>query len=672
MYIFLQKRVNFFLALIFCICISNISFSQSISRPIVSDACFVNPNELQNVSTTISGSPIINGTDFILRLSNKSGGFNSNSIVIAQTQNIGNDIIFSNFSYPTTDGEGTILGSDIYRLRVEQLNENLQSPRSNEFSAYFYDGTLLQLNPRVLCEFGELRAIPNNLSEYIWHRITNSGGDQIIQGESGNTLQANIEGDYYFTPQLGNCSGFIPEARSNLVTVFEATETQVPDFTVLIQSGATPMCASEQITLTTDLVDVNNPDFTFQWIKDDEIIDGEINPSITISGIDAEGEYFLEISDDSQRARQRCSKQSMDRIFVDLNNPFIRFADTQPLIVPDIPGQEEALTVLATGEQPLTIEWFKDGIAIPNSNTNQINASGIGAYTARITGSSCAINEDTTENTIQVIDIDNLDITINYNDPNYSDCIEDDIGIVIESISTEVNSSMLILDPSSFPPQEISWLNNDELISDLAGPIIALNNPSRNGNYTAQVTLGNNTFISNTLSVKLNPGELLIDASEAVLTEETPVSVLSVAVDAGANESLFTYRWFREGLNSQETLSTNNILEVTIAGSYSVEVTFDDCPTVTLEPIDIIAASLVIPNIITPDGFNNRRWELPPRFTGQPNINVQIISSSGVEVLNQNNYNGTWPNQQLSESVYYYIISENNSPLEKGSITIIR
>ena len=669
MYIHLQKKVKFFLALIFCVCISNMIFSQTISRPIVSDACFVNADEPQNISSTITGASIPSGTDFILRLSNKSGGFNTNSAVIAQTQNTGNNIVFSNFSYPTTDGEGTTLGSDTYRLRVEQLNENLESPRSSEFSAYFYDGTLLQLNPRVLCEFGELRAVPDNLPEYIWHRVTNSG-DQIILGESGNTLQANVEGDYYFTPQLGNCSGFIPEARSNFVTVFEATETQVPNFSVSIQSGVTPMCAAESITLVSDFTDTDG--FTYQWIKDDRIIEGETTPSITITGIEAEGEYFLEISDDTQRSRLRCSKQSQNRIFVDLKNPLIRFADSQPLVLADVPGEDEQLNVVATGEQPITIQWFKDGVAQPNSNTQQFNSTGPGIYTAQATGSSCAINVANTSNSVQVIAIDNLDITINYNDPNYSDCVEENIGVVIESISTEVNSSMLILDPSSFPPQEITWLNNNELVSDLAGPNIALNNPSRNGNYTAQVTLGNNTFISNTLSVKLNPGELLIDASEAVLTEDTPVSVLSVAVDAGANESLFTYRWFREGLNSQETLSTNNILEVTTAGSYSVEVTFDDCPTVTLEPIDIIAASLVIPNIITPNGFNNRRWELPPRFTGQPNINVQIISSTGVEVLNQNNYNGTWPDQQLSESVYYYIISENNSPLEKGSITIIR
>ena len=675
MYIKLQKKVKIFLAAICYVCIGNLSFSQSISRPIVSDACFVNANELQNISSTITGSSIPSGTDFILRLSNKSGGFNSNSIVIAQTENTGDQIVFSDFSYPIVDGEATTLGSDTYRLRIEQLNSDLESPRSNEFSAYFYDGTLLQLNPRVLCEFGELRAIPSDLSEYIWHRVTSSGGDQIIEGESGNTLQANIEGDYYFTPQLGNCSGFIPEARSNFVTVFEATETEVPDFMVLIENGTTPMCASEQITLTTNLVDPSNTNFTFQWIKNDEIINGETNPSITISGIDAEGEYFLEVSDDSQRSRQRCSKQSTNRIFVDLNNPFISFAEGQSLILPDIPGQEEVLNVTTTGEQPLTIQWFKDNIAIPNSNTNQINASGAGEYTARVTGSSCTINENVTENSITVVDIDNLEVRINYDNPNYTDCVLSQIGLVVESVTTEVNNSVVSLDPNTFPVEDISWVNNSNPVSQFAGPNILIEDASSNGSYVSQITIGSSVFTSNMLEVKLNPGELSIEATDTILNEDIPTATLSVILSEEAIASLYTYRWFREDFqapNGQTEIATSNTVEVNTAGNYFVEVTFDDCPTERLETITIITESTVIPNILTPNGVNNRRWELPARYTNQPNISIQIISSSGVEVLNQNNYNGTWPDQQLSESVYYYIISENNSPLEKGSITIIR
>lgn len=670
MYFYLKNKL-YFLVLVFFTSYASIIHSQTISRPNVTDACFVNSNELQEVTATISGVTIPSGTEFILRLSNKQGGFATNSIVIAQTQNSNNNIVFSNFSYPTIDGEGTTLGSDGYRIRVEQLDGDLQSSRSSEFSAYFYDGTLLQLNPRVLCEFGELRAVPDNLPEYVWHRVTNTGGDQIIAGESGSTIQANVEGDYYFTPPLGNCSGFIPEARSNLVTVFEASQTDVPNFNISIQTGVTPMCAAESITLTSDFTDTNG--FTYQWIKDDRIVDGETNPSITITGIDAEGDYFLEISDDTQRSRLRCSKQSANQIFVDLKNPLIRFADDQPLVIADIPGQNETLNVLATGEEPITIQWFKDGVAIPNSNTAQLDSTGPGEYTAQVTGSSCAINQSSTTNSVQVIAIDNLEISINYNNPSYTDCTEESIGIVIESVTTEVNSSPINLNPNSFPPREISWLNNGELITDLAGPNIILNSPSRNGNYSAQITLGNNVFFSNTLSVKLNPGQLQIEASELIINEDNPVATLSVLLEPGADESLFSYRWFREGINNQETLSTNSTLEVNTGGSYNVEVTFDDCPTVTLNAINITAASSVIPNIITPNGFNNRRWELPARFTGQPNINVQIISSSGVEVLNVNNYDGNWPRgADLKESVYYYIISDNNSPLEKGSITIIR
>jgi len=670
-----KKYIKTVLTSLFCMCSFSVAFAQSISRPNVTDACFVNPDEPQNINAIISGGVIPNGTEFVLRLSNKSGGFNTNSIIIAQTQNAGNNIVFTNFSYPTTDGEGTTLGSDEYRLRVEQSIGDLQSPRSNEFSAYFYDGTLLQLDPRVLCEFGQLRAIPDNLTEYVWHRITNTGGDQIIPGESSSTLNANVEGQYYFTPQLGNCGGFIPEARSNFVTVFEAQATNVPDFTIAITAGSTPFCADEgSITLSSSFVDSS---FSYQWIRNDMALSGETSPTLTVSDIDSEGMYLLEISDDSRRSSERCATQSQNQIFVDLNNPFINFAPEQPLVVPDVPGETEFLEVEVTGEAPLTITWFRDNVEIPNSNTARIESLGPGNYTATVSGSSCStFNQDTTGDTpIEVVAINNLDIVINYDNPNYTTCGLSQIGIVIESITTQVNGDLLNLSPNTFQNEEITWFNNNEELAQFIGPNIAIDDAGGNGMYTVEITVGAINFTSNTLEVQLNPGELSIEATETILTDDNPISELSVPLTSEAIPSLFTYRWFKENAqapNGQEQISTSSTVQVNTPGNYFVEVTFDTCPPVRLNTVFISAASVVIPNILTPNGFNNTNWELPAQYTNQPNVTVQIISSSGQEVLNQNNYNGTWPDQELSESIYYYIISENNNPVEQGSITIIR
>ncbi len=669
-----QRFFKVFIATVITACMSCAGFSQSISRPSTGNACFVLVNELQNISVEISGGPIANGTSFVLRLSNKEGGFNSNSIIVAETTNSGNNIDFIDFSYPIIDGEGTTLASDEYRLRVEQLNGTLQSSRSNQFSAFFYDLTVLELNPRVLCEFGQLRAVPDNLPIYVWHRITDALGDQIIPGENTNTLEANVEGRYYFTPPLGECAPILPEARSNFVTVFEAVATQVPSFSISLTSGQNPFCADESsVTLSSSFVDTA---FSYQWIRNDVAISGETNPTITVSDINSEGMYFLEISDDNQRAEERCATQSQNEIFIDLNNPFINFAANQSLIVPDIPGEEEVLTVEATGQSPITITWFKDNVAIANSNSPTITATGPGNYTAMISGSSCnTFNEDTTDTAIQVIPIDNLTVTLNYDNPGYAPCILSRVGVNISTISTTVNNSVIEIPRSNFNNFGISWFNNNEELTQFTGSSIIIDNAGGNGNYFAEITLGTVVFTSNILPVQLNPGELAIEAFPTILDESNPTSNLSVPLTDEAIASLYTYLWFREDFNApngQAQISTSSSVEINEAGNYFVEVTFDNCPAVRLNTVFISEASVVIPNILTPNGSNNRRWQLPVQFTGQPNVNVQIISSTGVEVLNQNNYNGTWPDDELLESVYYYIISENNNPLEKGSITIIR
>ncbi len=680
--------------------------AQIIPRPEIRKGqafCFVNPINRPPLATfsiraSTRGGNFPNGTEFILRLSNKSGEFNENTIVIAETLSAEDRIDFIDFSYPFQDGEGTNIGSATYRTRIEIKDGSIpEGGRSEEFSVFYYDGTRFNITPGALCQFGVLTAeeLPNVLTpdtpptrveKYIWFRKVGTGDFEVIPGEESNTIFADVAGTYFYTTDLGSCMGFIPEARSNQVEVFEARITAVPAFTISA-SGPINFCASESVVLQSTVTD---PMFFYQWVRDDQELRGENSPSITVTGIEAQGDYRLRITDISERL-SACATPSDNSIFISLKNPLINFPSSQELIVSDIPGQDEVLTVEVTGEEPRTIVWMKDDVDIPDSNRLSIVASGPGKYTARVSGSSCTINQDITDNEIEVIAINNININIDYDNPSYFDCELGQVGLTINSVTTIFNGIERPIDVTVFE-SNIRWLYspnfdlvNNTIVSDFVDPSIVLENSGSNGSYQAEIALGSNVFLSNIRDVKLNASGLFIEiGSSTQLSDDNNTIELSVTLPEDAIDSLYRFRWLEiislgqeKEIPTLEGISfTDNPVLINTPGQYTVEVTVDGCPEERLESIDISSVSNVIPNVITPNESNNRNWVLPREFTDQSDISVTIYTANGeVDFSVPSNYTGQWPRESGSNGVgtiYYYIISRNNSPVEKGAITLIR
>ncbi len=639
--------------------------AQSLEAPIMGNACITATIDRSDSATFSPPDDLPLSTEYSLQLSNEFGSFLSGTTILDRKTPLTNGMVEFSFDYPLNDSI-IPFGSDLYRVRViiENQNDILPGQARGPISIFVYSGETLDLEPRQICSLQgnpELRA-EDDLSEYRWYR-----NEVLIQGETERTLRVTSPGDYHYRPFLGNCDIVnISGARSNTTVVAET----LGNIDVEISSSAsTTICASDSIILQ---IDNPNPNFRYQWVKNNNEILGETNESITITGLNSEGNYNLEVLDVSDTVT-RCTSIS-NNILVTLLNPSIEIISDLNLV--SIPGIQNILQVEVSGGTPRSITWIKDGVDIPNSNTENFIATDTGVYTARLTAESpCSINTVVTSKSINVVNADNLNLVIDYDNPAYTNCGLSRVNLNITEISTTVNNTIIEVPMSNFRNTNFTWFNNNEELPQFTGPTVVVEDAGGNGNYFAEITLGAAIFTSNILPVQLNPGELSIEASTTILDENNPTSNLSVPLTDEAIASLYTYRWFREDFNAsngQTQISTSSSVEVNEAGNYFVEVTFDNCPVVRLNTVFISEASVVIPNILTPNGSNNTRWQLPAQFTGQPNVNVQIISSTGVEVLNQNNYNGTWPDDELLESVYYYIISENNNPLEKGSITIIR
>lgn len=95
------------------------------------------------------------------------------------------------------------------------------------------------------------------------------------------------------------------------------------------------------------------------------------------------------------------------------------------------------------------------------------------------------------------------------------------------------------------------------------------------------------------------------------------------------------------------------------------------------QPIEQFPEVANIPNLISPNGDGvNDTWVIPTQYVSGTNTEVLIMTNQGKIVVQTNDYQNNWPENQLDfksiNLVYYYIITAPNQKPKKGSITIVK
>ncbi len=679
----------------FCVLVvalfANVSiFSQSIDRTNLDGGsgsitrCITDSTELPfTADAQITGGTFPEGTTFTLQLSNKEGTFGSNVLdLMTDTSASGSNISFENVLLPEFDGSGEVLGSDDYRLRIiANTTPIVRGRSSNNLVAYSFrlpegvnrlqvlPGTdICGLDPDPNSAKNIIRVKDDIYGNYQWFRRNFGTTTATLVGE-GAEFTLTDTGIYYYQVDLGGCDGFIESARSVELSVFDGVPI---DISISSNGMPTSICDQDQVTLTSDLTD---PELSFQWAKDGAPIDGEIGASIIITGIEAAGSYQIQVVDPRLSLSQRCTSSS-NAINVDLLNPSIEI--TSPLTVIDIPGQEEILTVEVSSGSPV-ITWFKDGVEIENSNTTSLVANGLGVYTAKVVDntSTCDIKEVFTENEVQVLPISNLTFSITASDDQVADC-------VLESVDLNITDIRVFGATDAVPIESISgldfiWYRNDTVVEGESDETIRLSELAENGSYRAEIDVNGTIFDSeNNIDVQLNLESLNISQDPEELTVGGSVDlILELPLDIPVSD--FAIQWIR-GANFEIPGETSPTLTITNPGSYSARVSLSGCTTQVVGPISVQSGSAVIPNVLSRDiDALNNDWIIPTQLSLDPEIKVEIYTNSGqLDYTSEGDlegYSDQWPSEsksQLKESIYYYVISKNNNPVEKGSITIIR
>ncbi len=647
-------------------------YAQSISRPTFpfTNACASDTFNTYTVTASFSSGSFSNENIFTLQLSNEYGSFlgEVTDIDTAITDLTTSQIIFNDFSFPIT------VKGDNYRLRIVASEGGITSTSSNSFAAYYHEDIRYELNPRCLSGSGTFVATPSDLDSYLWYK-----DGVLIEGEIGNTLQVDTLGEYYFKTDLGDCNNIPGAPKSNLSYVV----TQSLDPIEIIGEDTYNVCSEETILLTSS--EINNTWF-YKWYKDgvrlfdivgsNFTVSGSTTSSLSISGIDMEGEYRLEVA---VSILDNCSRQSQE-VGVYLLNPSIQITSEETLLLLP-PGIDKQITAeVLRGDDP-EITWYRDGVQVQKSSNTDLLVTQEGLYTVSITDATTGCNTDTivfANQQVNAIQADDISITIDYATTTYSDCSLGEVTLKIDNITAIVDEQEYLFETDQLTDISIFWLRDGEIAFKDSNEY-TIDTASENGTYTAVLVIGDQEYISNELPVILSVDSFQIHQSNDNLVNEDSLTLSLGLVDT----ENYIFQWVRNNVDII-TGATNESYEVTEVGLYSVEVTSVDCIPVVGEeeatkligPLAIDDGVSEIPNIITPndDGINDH-WVLPEKFTEKTEYSVNIFTPEGKLDFSANNYDGEWPvnsETKASKSLYYYVINKEGILVEKGSITVIR
>lgn len=308
----------------------------------------------------------------------------------------------------------------------------------------------------------------------------------------------------------------------------------------------------------------------------------------------------------------------------------------------------------------LTFNWYKK-ILITDS-TSEFIAS----------GNSLSVNEP----------------GIYFVETNYGSCTSNSysnrvtVSQASSSASAEINSSLGNPFCSSGGPTVLATVSGDSYQwykdgTEIPGETKQFYETDKSGLYLVSIGVGD-CVISASIDLDSNGFTSSIDVLEENVLELGETLIATVTTDANTPE----FEWYLN--DSLITGAINDSFEASENGNYKVIIrqtvgclSTDEILFSREEPTNLFPDVAKIPNVITPNGDgDNDTWVIPQEYVNGTNAEVILISAQGEIVLQTNNYQNNWPENQLNfkdvNPVYYYIITTQNKTTKKGSITVIK
>ncbi|MDH7446328.1 T9SS type B sorting domain-containing protein [Aquimarina sp. 2201CG14-23] len=598
------------------------------------------------------------GTTFYLELSDEFGVFQNPPLELAtltinEAITSSQDLIFDPFEMPSE-----LRGED-YSLRIRDENSLIVSVTEG-IPIYYIDisgengisitGPNPLSNNVALCGTGSttLTAFPVDFAQYTW---LYEGSP--IPGETTNILDNITQpGTYTVIFESGSCNTPYGGRNRINIEVFNLDQTNV----FISEEMADPIefCPNfvpKQLTCS-----ITDPAYTYEWFLDGEAIADSNTSFLDLPQSNFAGEYTVIVTES-----EGCSVETNPVEVINLGSDILTQPPPQLIILP-----EETITLAITTNAPdgSEIQWFENGIEIPGATNLFIDVTAPGMYSVELmTNDLCRATlraetevfspVDFKPTVSQVIDCDDNIATL---------ALEDLFGITAGGLEIPLTTNQYAF-------FDFEWFR-DATTTGETGLTFTVNGINENDSYTLTATFIAGDFPTDTSDPVMI--EFLTD--DITILSDPPFLPFGGTVTLSVPlSSLYTYEWFTDVSGDFQLIEgeTTNMLVVSEEANYRVIITYQDCVVQREISVgDEPGASVVIPNVITPNGSPgvNDNWVLPDEFETS-DVQVAIYSSNGkLDFEKSGGYNEDWPSNSASgasELIYYYIITRNSAVVKK-------
>ena len=293
-------------------------------------------------------------------------------------------------------------------------------------------------------------------------------------------------------------------------------------------------------------------ELTYQWFKGGETIPGQTNKKLVIESVQESdaGTYSVSVTNDAGSA-------SSDSAVVTITTPVKITAQPEGQTAPT--GASVTLSVTATGTDPLTYQWKKNGDNIPGATSavyilSSVTTSDTGGYQVVVSNSA----GDQISNTARV-------------------GVAKPVTVVAQPLSTQIRQGQkyrLRIKVSGTGPIAFQWYKDGAAVDGATTRKLKIvkADASDAGSYSVVVSnkVGAVTSSPATVEVLMPPTVGDLDA----LKEVDPGSTVTLTAPV-SGFGTFNYQWLKNGVNiSGATEQTLVLNKVTLAdsGSYSLNV----------------------------------------------------------------------------------------------------
>jgi gliding motility-associated-like protein len=484
---------------------------------------------------------------FIVELSDANGSFeNATSLKTISDQNY-SFAFETNFSLPMD------ISGESYKIRVRATSPAMTGPASLAFNAYYVPNTNLVLNDYTdiaICGGSKATLTLNEdvAAVYLWYK------NGSLYKEGGASIEVDEAGDYYAEPYFGDCTGSI---YSNIINVSFGEA-----FNAAIEGNqAIEACAGTTHTFKAQTYDES---LQYYWYFNNTRIPNlpTYMPELPIQvAEESYGNYKLKLINEGG------CESSSQIVSLQPKESSATISAASPIENLLIEGQPITLKIATSSINP-RITWYKNGQLLANGGTLELNVSQPGAYFARVTaaGTCTGVLESPVFNVVKPAA---LSAVIRYMN-DYEACLNTSTTLQLNSLMAVSENGLEVRVPENlYGSFNFTWkkdgtpLNNSQAVL----PITSFND---NGSYRLEVGYNNLKFATNALSVQLGIPDNDILADTDFICSNNGQATLSVTSYEGA-----VYNWY---FNDKLLESSNNaVLNVTNAGTYSVETILKGC-----------------------------------------------------------------------------------------------